>query len=763
MKKIFAALLFGVFFIPFVHAIESFVVKDIRVEGLQRISAGTVFNYLPIKVGDTLNEKYSQEAIRALFKTGFFKDVRLERQGNVLIVTVVERPSIGNVKIDGTKELSEEDLKEGLKQVGLTEGRIFNKSLLDKVGQELRQQYFSRGYYAVNVKSTVTPLERNRVAINIDVTEGRPAKIREINIVGNHRFSDKKLRKLFTLGPKPWYAFFSKRDQYSKQKLGGDLERLRNFYQDQGYLEFNIDSTQVSITPDKEHIFITVNITEGNKFTITDFKLSGKFVVPEEELRGLVTIKPGSIFSRKAVTETTKKISDHLANNGYAFANVNAIPDIDKKNSQVSFTFFVDPGRRVYVRRINFSGNIATRDEVLRREMRQLEGAWYSSKKIQRSRTRLNRLGFFESVNIETPAVPGSPDQVDVNVSVKERPTGNFLFGIGFSDVQGVLLNASITQSNLFGTGKQLSANVDTSDATKSISVNYVNPYHTPDGISRGFNVFSTRIDAAQANIAAYDTETTGAGIFYGIPLSETHRLNVGADIERISIKTTTSSAQVAQDFVAKHGASNNMLRTTLGWSFDTLDNILFPTKGGIQRLSLELTVPGSDIEYYKINYLAGRYWPVSARTSFKIKGELGFGDGYGGTDNLPFFKNFFAGGSRTVRGFDPRSLGPRDTLPPNNPIGGDRRILGNMEFLFPVPGTTQEQKSMRLSAFVDAGMVYGPGEKLDMGELRYSTGLAFNWLSPIGPLSFSIAVPLNDKPGDDTQSFQFTLGVPLR
>ena len=763
MKKILTALLFGVFFIPFAHAIESFVVKDIRVEGLQRISAGTVFNYLPVKVGDTLNEKYSQEAIRALFKTGFFRDVRLERQGNVLIVTVIERASIGSIKIVGTRELSGEDLKESLKQVGLAEGRIFNKLLFEKVGQELRQQYFSRGYYAVNVKSTVTPLERNRVAINIDVAEGRPAKIREINIVGNRRFSDKELRKLFTLGPKPWYAFFSKRDQYSKQKLGGDLERLRNFYQDKGYLEFNIDSTQVSITPDKEQIFITVNIIEGNKFTITGFKLTGKFVVPEEELRDLVTIKPGSIFSRKAVTETTKKMADHLANNGYAFANVNAIPDIDKENSQVSFTLFVDPGKRVYVRRINFSGNTATRDEVLRREMRQLEGAWYSSEKIQRSRTRLNRLGFFDDVNIETPAVPGSPDQVDVNVNVKERPTGNFLFGIGFSDVEGVLLNASITQSNLFGTGKRLNASIDTSGAVKNFSISYVDPYHTPDGISRGFNVFSTKVDAAEADTAAYNTKTLGAGVFYGIPLSETHRLSVGGDIERIDIETTTSSAQVAQDFVARHGTSNSMLKTTLGWSYDTLDSTLLPTKGSIQRLSLELTVPGSDIEYYRVTYLAGRYWPVSARTSLKIKGEVGFGDGYGGTDNLPFFKNFFAGGSRTIRGFDSRSLGPRDTLPPNDPIGGDRRVLGNVEFLFPVPGTTQEQKSMRLSLFVDAGMVYGPGEKLDLRELRYSTGLAFNWFSPVGPLSFSIAAPLNDKPGDKTQSFQFTLGVPFR
>jgi outer membrane protein insertion porin family len=763
MKRILAALLFLVLRIPVGQALEPFVVKDIRVEGLQRISAGTVFNYLPVKVGDTLTDQRSQDAVRALFKTGFFRDVQLGRDKDVLIVKVIERPSIAGIKITGTKELSESDLKKSLKEIGLAEGRVFNKSLLDRVEQELRQQYFGRGYYAVAIKPTVTPLERNRVDINLEVAEGKVARIREINIVGNHLFRDKQLLKLFSLGPKPWYAFFSSRDKYSKQKLTGDLERLRNFYQDQGFLEFNIDSTQVSITPDKERIYITINITEGKKYTVTGYKLAGTFVVPEPELAKLVSIKAGDVFSRKAVTETTKKISDRLANDGYAFANVNAVPDVNKEKSEVSFTFFIDPGRRVYVRRINFSGNVATRDEVLRREMRQLEGAWYNAAKIQRSRVRLQRLGFFDDVNVETPAVPGTADQVDVNVTVKERPTGNLMLGVGYSDTDGFLVNASVTQSNLFGTGKELTFGFDNSRSTTNFNVRYVNPYYTRDGISRGFNAYVSTVDASAANIASYTADSKGVGVFFGIPLSEDNSVNVGGDIERVDLHTSTSSAQVAQDFVAKYGASNTLYKTTLGWSHDTLDSLLLPTSGSVQRVTAEVGLPGSDIEYYKLSYLAGHYWPLSQSFTFKAKAELGYGNGYGSSGTLPFYKNFFAGGSSTVRGYKSNSLGPRDSLPPNDPIGGTRRVLGNMELLFPIPGMSSDNKSMRLSLFTDAGMVYGADQKVDPSQLRYSAGLAFNWYSPVGPLSFSYAVPLHSKPGDQKESFQFTLGVPLR
>jgi len=763
MKRILAALLFLALQIPAGQAMTPFVVKDIRVEGLQRISAGTVFNYLPVKVGDTLTDQKSQDAVRALFKTGFFRDVQLGRDKDVLIVTVVERPSIAGIKITGTKEMSEADLKKSLKEIGLAEGRVFNKSLLDRVEQELRQQYFSRGYYAVSIKPTVTPLERNRVDINIEVAEGKVARIREINVVGNHLFRERQLLKLFSLGPKPWYAFFSSRDKYSKQKLTGDLERLRNFYQDQGFLEFNIDSTQVSITPDKEKIFITINVTEGKKYTVTGYKLAGTFVVPEQELAKLVGIKAGDVFSRKVVTETTKKISDRLANDGYAFANVNAIPDVDKEKSRVSFTFFIDPGKRVYVRRINFSGNVATRDEVMRREMRQLEGAWYNAAKIQRSRVRLQRLGFFDDVNIETPAVPGTADQVDVNVTVKERPTGNLMLGVGYSDTAGFLVNTSVTQSNLFGTGKELTLSFDNTRFTTNFNVRYVNPYYTRDGISRGFNAYVSTVNASAANIASYTADSKGVGVFFGIPLSEDNSVNVGGDVEQVDLRTSTSSAQVAQDFVTKFGATNTLYKTTLGWSHDTLDSLLLPTSGSVQRVTGEVGLPGSDIEYYKLSYLTGHYWPLSEAFTFKAKAELGYGNGYGSSGTLPFYKNFFAGGSSTVRGYKLNSLGPRDTLPPNYPIGGTRRVLGNLELLFPLPGTSRDNKSMRLSLFTDAGMVYGADEKVDLGQLRYSAGLAFNWFSPVGPLSFSYAVPLRSKPGDQKESFQFTLGVPLR
>jgi len=765
MKRFFAVFSLSILLnVPTtVLAAESFIVKDIRVEGLQRISAGTVFNYLPVKIGDTLTESKSQEAVRVLFKTGFFRDVHLERQVDVLIVNVIERPSIASIKITGTHELSEEDLKKGLKEIGLAEGRVFNKSLLEKVEKELRQQYFSRGYYAVRIQPTVTPLERNRVGINIEVTEGRVARIREISLVGNHLFADKKLLELFNLGPRAWYAIFSSRDKYSKQQLAGDLERLRNFYQDQGFLEFNIDSTQVSISADKEEIYITINFTEGKKYIVTGHKLAGTFAVPESELNSLITIKPGSVFSRKEITETSKKISDRLANSGYAFANVNAVPDINKEKSEVTFTFFVDPGRRIYVRRVNFSGNVATRDEVLRREMRQQEGGWYNAQKIQRSRVRLQRLGFFDDVNVETPAVPGVADQVDVNMNVKERPTGNLLLGVGYSDSDGLLLNASVTQSNLFGSGRELSVSFDNSASTTNFNIRYLNPYYTPNGVSRGFNIFSSSVDAAVADTAAYTADTRGVGIFFGIPLSEDNKIDLGADVEQIDIHTNTTSAQVAQDFVAQYGPTNTVYRTTLGWSHDTLDSLLAPSSGSLQRISAEMTIPGTEIEYYKITLLAGRYWAVTDSTSIKVKGELGYGAGFGDTQELPFYKNYFAGGSSTVRGYRSRSLGPKDTLPPNDPIGGNRRVLVNAEYLFPLPGQTVGDKTMRLSLFTDGGMVYGPGEKVDLGELRYSAGLAFNWFSPVGPLSFSYAVPLNDKPGDRKESFQFTLGVPLR
>ncbi len=759
MQRLLAALLLCAFSTSAMATIEAFTVTDIRVEGAPRISAGTVFNYLPIKVGDTLTDKGAQQAIRALFRTGFFQDVRLERDGDVLIVTVSERPAIASIEISGTRDVSESELKQSLREGGFVEGRVFKRSLLEKIEQELRRTYFSRGRYSVKVTASVTPLERNRVAVQIDVAEGRTARIKEINLVGNHHFSEKELLKLLELREKP--GLFRKKDKYSRQRLVGDLERLRNFYQDRGFLEFDIESTQVSIAPNKEEIYITINIVEGKKYTISEVHFAGKFVIPKEELDALLLVKAGDIFSRRQITETAKSINDALGDQGYAFANVNAVPEVDEENATVAFTFFIDPGKRVYVRRIRFEGNLSTQDGVLRREMRQFEGAWYSASKIRRSRERLQRLGFFSSVTVETPTVPGTADQVDIIVRVKERLTGNLIFGVGFSDSEGVLINASVSESNLFGTGREVSLSLNQSDSVNALSLRYVNPYFRKGGLSRGFRIFIRDIDTTDLDIGEYQTDSRGGGIFFGIPISETRKVNLGLDVERTEIKTTVASAQVAQDFVAVNGPENDVLKMTLGWSQDSLDRFLFPRKGAIQRFSGEISVPDSDLEYYRLTYEAARYWPVSRRTSFRAKGELGWGEGYGDTEELPFYKNFFAGGTSTVRGFESRSLGPRDTRAPFDPIGGDKRVLGNLEYIFPLPGEGEE--SRRLSLFVDAGQVYGPDDDVDLDLLRYSTGLAFNWLSPVGPLALSYATPLNDESGDELERFQFSLGVPFR
>lgn len=759
MKRI-AALLLCLVLSARVAAMESFVARDIRVQGLQRISPGTVFNYLPIKVGDTVDDQSAQDAIRALFKTGFFSDVRLERDGNVLIVRVTERPSIDSIKIKGTHVIEEDTLKKSLKEIGLVEGRVFNSSVLDRLEQELKQQYFNRGYYAIKVKPTIKTLLRNRVAIKIDVDEGPVAKIRAIDIVGNHVFSDTTLRKQFTLSTPTLFSFISKNDQYSKQKLAGDLETLQSFYQNRGYLQFNIESTQVSITPDKTGIYITINVHEGKRYTVSRYSLTGKLILPEAQLRKLIDIKPGDVFSRQKVTEATKAISDRLGDEGYAFAQVNVLPDIDKARRKVAFTFYVDPGQRVYVRRINFFGNNVTRDEVLRREMRQFEGSWYSAEKIRRSVERLRRLGFFEDVTVDTPRVPGRPDQVDVNITVKEMSTGTLMAGIGYSGAYGILLNGSVSFRNLFGTGKELSAGIDTSRATQYLNLNYVNPYYTKDGISRGFNVFSQRTNAAYAHLAAYNSKTAGAGVFYGIPISEERTINAGLAYERIALSIDpTVSSRTAQDFVSQYGADNNAIKGTLGWTYDSLDSPLFPTRGWLHRVSAEVGLPGGSLEYYRLTYLSGYYYPLSNRTTLKLRGEADYGSGYGRLKALPFFKNFYAGGSTTVRGYRVYSLGPKDALYTDQPIGGNKRVLASAEVLFPMPGAS-DSKSMRLSVFTDAGMVYGPGQGVDLKQMRYSAGVAFNWFSPIGPLVLSYGQPLNAQQGDRVERLQFSMGT---
>ena len=738
------------------RAFEAFQVTDIRVEGLERISPGTVFNYLPIKVGDTVDTDDTVNAVKALFKTGFFSDVRMERDGTVLVVYVKERAAISSIKITGNKDLETDKLLEGLKDIGLAEGRVFDRSLLDKVEQELRRQYFSRGKYAVKIETTITPLERNRVGILIDISEGEAARIKQINIVGNHTFTDKELRKGFTLDTPSFLSFITKNDQYSKQKLSADLEILRSYYLDRGYLNFNILSTQVSITPDKKDIYITINITEGNQFRIKEVTLSGELVLKPEELFPLVKINPDDVFSRKRVTEAVDRISAKLGDQGYAFANVNTVPDVNESERLVNLAFIVDPGKRVYVRRVNVKGNITTRDEVLRREMRQMEAGWFSAEKVERSRTRLQRLGFFEDVNVETPAVPGTTDQVDVNYSVTETSSGNITAGAGYSQTSGILFNASVSQDNFLGSGKRVSFAFNNSKVTTVYSFYYTDPYYTINGISRGFGLFYKKTDADQANISSYTTDTYGANVNYGIPINEFDTIRVSPEFENLKLKETSESPNEVIDFIDRHGNDYNTVKLTGSWAHDTRNKALFADDGGLQSLSVETAVPGSGLQYYKLGYDQRRYVPLTKDLTLSMHAQLGYGNGYGDYDNLPFFENYFAGGVRSVRGFEDNTLGPKDSK--GNPIGGSVQVVGGAEILFPIP-FVEGTKSFRLGTFFDIGNVYSDVSNFDATELRYSVGVSSLWISPLGPLAISLGIPLNAKSGDNVQNFQFTVG----
>ncbi len=734
-------------------AIDPFVIKDIRVEGIQRTEAGTVFSYLPVKVGDTMNDEKAAQAIRALFATGFFRDVTLEVDGATLVVVVQERPSIAQIEFTGLKEFDKDAILKSLRQIGLADGRIFDKGVVDRAEQELKRQYLSRGKYAAEVNTTITPLERNRVSINFGVVEGDSSKIRQISIIGAKAFSEKQLTGLFTLREPGLMTWFSKQDQYSRQKLSADLEALRSFYQDRGYLEFNVDSTQVSITPDKKEIYITVGITEGEKYTVSDVKVGGQLLIPEEEVRKLITIKPGEVFSRVKLTESTKKINDRLGNDGYAFANVNAAPELNKEKKEAAFTFFIDPGRRVYVRRINVAGNTRTRDEVIRREMRQVEGGWYSVDKITLSRQRVDKLGYFNEVTLETPAVQGTTDQVDVNVTVVEKPTGNFLFGAGFGSGSGVVLSSSVSQNNIFGSGKHISAGVNSGKINTLYSLSYTDPYFTVDGVSIGYDLYHRKVDAASSGLGQYETKTTGLGVRFGVPISEIDTINYGLGIENTSITTFSTSPLYYTDYVKTFGSDNRTLVANIGWARDSRDSLIYPTQGTLHRAFVEGGLPGGTLRYHRSSYQYQRYFPLSRDYTLMINGEIGYGGGMGGKP-LPFFKNFFAGGVNSVRGYKLNTVAPRDGN--GDPRGGNRKLLGNAEFLFPFPGLTND-RSVRLSAFMDAGMV--TDNKFAFDEFRYSSGLSVAWVSPFGPLKISVAAPLTNKPEDRKQPFQFTFG----
>ena len=735
-----------------VWAFETFVIQDIRVDGLSGIAIGTVLNYLPINKGDTMDDTRSAETIRALFETGFFDDVNLSREDGILVVNVLERPSISRIEISGNKDITSEQLTEALKSVGLAEGRIFDRSLLDKVERELELQYFSQGKYAVKIKSIVTPLDEGRVEITINIAEGRVAKIHNINIVGNTAFGDDELLDKFQLSTQ---ALFSDNDQYSKQKLSADLEKLRSHYLDNGYINFNIDSTQVSITPDKKDVYVTINISEGDKYFIRDVKLTGELIVPEEELFSLITVHGGDVFSRRAATESSAAISERLGKEGYAFSNVNTIPDMDDEQKLVSLSFFVDPGKRIYVNRINIAGNAKTSDEVIRREMRQMEGGWISTEQVSRSRIRLQKLGYFEEVNIETPAVPGNDEQVDINLSVSERPSGTLMAGIGFSQSQGFLLNASISQDNFLGSGKRISANINNSDVNTIYSFAYTNPYYTLNGISRGLKMFIRETDAGEANVADYTSDVYGASINYGFPISEYNTASLAFGYENTKLNTTANTPQSYLDFISANTDQFDIIRFEAGWSHDTRNRALFADRGLYNGISTEVALPGSGLKFYKVNYRSLGYIPLTQKLTFMLKGEIGYGDSYSDTTELPFFERYYAGGSNSVRGYKGNSLGPRID---DNAEGGAFKTVANAELIFPAP-FAEDNKSLRLSAFFDIGNVFDKVDDFDVNELRYSTGISAIWITPIAPLTFSFAWPLNDRVGDESERFQFTLG----
>lgn len=737
-----------------VAAAQEFVIRDIRVEGIQRTEAGTVFSYLPLRVGDRYDPERGSAAIRALFATGLFKDVRFQAEGDVLVVIVEERPAIAEVKLDGVKEFDKEAVLKSLREVGLGEARVFDRSLLERAEQEMKRQYLGRGLYGVEVKTTVTPVERNRVNVLIAVDEGETARIRTIRFTGNRAFSESTLRDQLELSTPGWLTWYTKRDQYSRPKLAGDLESLRSYYLNRGYLDFNIESTQVSISPDKRDIHVTINIVEGERYTVSDVKLAGELLGLDEELRALIDVKPGDTYNAERFNAVSKRMSDRLGALGYAFASANAVPEADRDKRTVAFTFFVDPGRRVYVRRVNIAGNSRTRDDVIRREIRQFENAWFDAEKVRLSRDRVDRLGYFEKVEVETPAVPGSFDQVDVNFSIAERPTGQIQAGAGFSSTEKLVLQASYSQQNVAGTGHAIGVELNTSRATRTIAVSHTDPYVTLDGISRTIELVERKSDLARLNLGTVDLLTRGGSVRFGVPFTEFDTVFFGVGYEGTRIGLTDLSPQVYKDYVRDFGDSPSAVNATIGWARDDRDNILVPSRGTYQRAFLETALPALDLRYYRLTYQHQRFMPLTNRFTLAFNGELGVGDSYGGKP-YPIFKHFYAGGIGSVRGYDGGSLGPRDS--DGNPLGGTRRVNFSVEALAPLPGA---DRTLRMLAFVDGGQVFGPDQRVRFGEMRFSTGLGIAWVSPIGPMKISYAFPMKSKPEDRVQRFQFQIGT---
>ncbi len=756
MRKIFQISLIPLMLLlSFSVSAETFVVKDIRVEGLQRITAGTVFSYFELKPGDSIDEDSSAALVRKLFKTGFFKDVRLEKDGDVLVIVVDERPAISEINFSGNKSIPDEILQKGLTDAGLANGRIFDRAVLDGIEQELERQFFNQGKYAVKLDVVVTPLVRNRVAIDISIIEGDTALIKSINIIGNESFDKELLLDEFELTTGSWFSILTKDNQYSKQKLNGDLERLRSYYLNRGFLKFEIVSSQVTITPDKKYIYVTLAVDEGDIYLLSDVQLAGDYLGSVDDYFSKIQLVRGQPFNRRKVVESSNRISSMLADQGHAFANINAIPKLDEKEKTVVITYFIDPGKKVYTRRINITGNSRTRDEVVRREFRQMEGSGFSREKLKLSRERAQRTGYFDRVTVKTKAVDSSNDEIDIDVEVIEKPSGALMAGIGFSQSSGVAFNASIRQNNFLGTGKKVALAFETDEANEHYEISYTNPYYTIDGMSRGFTLSYKTTDFDELDTADYKTNDGIIGVNFGIPLDEFHKFNFGLALHSIDFKLGANPSTQITNWQTNEGSNYLNVEGSVGWVHDSRDSATFPKEGALQKVSAEFTLPGSDLTYYKMEYKHGRYFPLGGDLVLGVNGQLGYGDSYGDTSSLPFFENYFLGGPSTVRGFSTFSLGPRDSQ--GEPLGGNTKVLGNMELLYPAPFMP---KAMRISAFADAGAVYDSGSDIfNSDELRYSAGIGVQWLSPVGAIKFSYAEPFNKDNQDESEEFQFTFG----
>lgn len=750
-----------------------FVISDIRVEGLQRVSAGTVFGAVPYSVGDNVGAEEIRTIARSLFQTETFDDVQIGRDGNVLVIVVKERPTIDSIEFDGNKAIKTEALIEGLQGSGLSEGQIFKKVTLDQIASDLERQYVSQGRYDANIETTIENLPRNRVAIKVDVFEGNVSGIRHINIVGNTVFDDETLIELLELKLPGWLSFYTKDDQYSREKLQSDIEVLESHYLDRGYLNFRVDSTQVSIAPNMEDVYITVNVIEGDQFTISAVEVAGELRdIPEENIRAMLLTREGQTFSRQYMTFSEERIETALGNAGYTFASATGEPAANDDGETVTVKYFIDAGKRAYVRRLSFQGNTVTQDHVLRREMRQMEGGWASTAMIEGSKIRLQRLGFFKDVSVETPAVPGTDDQIDVNYTVEEQPSGSISATLGYAQRMGLILGLGYQESNVFGTGNSINIGVNRSDYQQALNVSFFDPYYTVDGVSRGYAMFFRKSDYEERNIASFSTDSYGVNVSFGYPISEISRIGLTVGIERTEIKEGVIPAQEISEFLEKEGNEFDLVSLTASYSMSALNRGLLPTAGRSQSVSFEMTVPGSELEYYRLNYTGQVFYPLFNPFVLRLRANLGYGEAYGGTENFPFYKHFFGGGMGSVRGYESNSLGPRSTPSPQDqyndpdPIGGNVLVELSAEVLFPLP-FIEDQSQMKSVLFFDAGNVFNTNcpdvsvycLDLDKGELRYSAGIAVTWITGFAPISFALAFPLNDKQGDESESFQFELG----